>query len=378
MRVLMVSKLWPPRAVGGAERYAAGLADHLVEAGHDVGVVTFGVGGDLVVAQVPTRGVDPERWWASSTFVRRRSHVLDLWNPDTRRVLRDAVGHFRPDVVHSHAVAAMSVAALLADAPRVHTVHDHWLLCWRGYPIRDGVVCETTCAGCVPYARSRHHLLRRRPPRFIAPSDAVRRAHADKGWDTSAWHVVPHPVEAPPVGSAPAVPTAREGLRVGFIGQMTREKGIDLVLAAVPEVDPGAEIIVAGSGALDDVVRAHPLVDHRGVVGGAAKEAFFSDIDVLVVPSRVPEIAGLVIDEATVRGVPVIASRRGGIPEYVPAPCAPLLFDPDRPGDLAAALGRFVAQPAVYAVRPPAGRSWDEHVQRILAVYEEATAEPVT
>jgi glycosyltransferase involved in cell wall biosynthesis len=374
MRVLMVSKLWPPRAVGGAERYAAALAGHLAAAGHEVGVVTFGVEGDDVVATVPTRGVDPERWWAASTFARRRSHVVDLWNPDTSGVLRRATSTFRPDVVHSHAVAGMSVAALLADAPRVHTVHDQWLLCWRGYPIRGDELCATTCATCIPYARSRHLLLRRRPPRFVAPSDAVRRAHADKGWDTSDWHVVPHPAEDRPV----ALPGSRPGpeLRVGFIGQVTREKGIDLVLAAVPQADPDARIVVAGSGALDDEVRAHPRVEHRGVVGGEAKERFFADIDVLVVPSRVPEVAGLVIDEAAVRGVPVIASLRGGIPEYVPASCQPLLFDPDQPGDLASALRRFAADRSAYAVAAPTGRRWADHVDRIVAIYGEAIADP--
>lgn len=369
----MVSKLWPPRAVGGAERYAANLADHLEADGHEVGVVTFGVEADRVVATVPTRGVDPERWWAASAFVRRRSHLVDLWNPDARRELRRAVTSFRPDVVHSHAVGGMSVAALLADAPRVHTVHDHWLLCWRGYPMRDGRVCERTCAACVPYARSRHLLLRRHPPVFVAPSEAVRQAHADKGWDTSRWHVVPHPVEAtPPASRAPRAPDSP--VRVGFIGQVTHEKGVDLLLDAVPELGVPARLVVAGSGALDDVVRRRAGVKHLGVVGGESKEAFFADIDVLVVPSRVPDIAGLVVDEATVRGVPVVASRRGGIPEYVPASCQALLFDPDEPGALVASLRRFLADPAGYAVEAPADRTWGDHLARLLAIYGEAVA----
>lgn len=374
MRILMVSKLWPPRAVGGAERYAAALAERLEDAGHEVGVVTFGVSGDRVVASVPSRGVDPERWWESSTLARRRSHLVDLWNPDTRRVLRDATAAFWPDVVHSHAVAAMSVAALLADAPRVHTVHDHWLLCWRGYPIRDGELCRSTCAACVPYALSRRTILQRRPPLFVAPADDVRRAHTDKGWDPNRWRVVRHPVDPPPVPAA-ARPPASPPLRLGFIGQLSREKGLDLLLDAVDSLTAGTELVVAGEGVLDDQARSHALVEHRGRVAGEAKERFFADIDALVVPSRVPEVAPLVIDEATVRRVPVIGSRRGGIPEYVPDVCRSLLFDPDRPGDLAAAIGRFVAEPGAFAVEPPVGRDWSDHLEQILAVYEDAIAE---
>ncbi|MFL6206831.1 MAG: glycosyltransferase [Acidimicrobiales bacterium] len=371
MRVLMVSKLWPPRAVGGAERYAHRLAAHLEAAGHEVGVVTYGVEGDGVVAAVPTHGVDPERWWTASAFVRRRSHVVDLWNPSARRVLGRAIEEFRPDVVHSHAVAGMSVAALLTDAPRVHTVHDLWLTCWRGYPIRDGEVCSSTCAVCLPYLWSRRSLVQRRPPVFVTPADAVRRAHADKGWDTTSWRVIRHALDLP-AEQAPRRRPDPAALRVGFIGQVSREKGVDLLLDAVPVLPPSTRVVVAGDGVLDEQVRGHPQVEHRGRVGGDEKERFFADIDVLVVPSRVPEVAPLVLDEAAVRGVPIIGARRGGIPEYVPAPCQPLLFDPDRPADLGASLQRFASDPDRFVVEPPVDRTWSDHVSQILAAYGDA------
>jgi glycosyltransferase involved in cell wall biosynthesis len=338
-----------------------------------VGVVTHGVDGDRVVAAVPTHGMDPERWWTASTFVRRRSHLVDLWNPSARRVLRQAVERFRPDVVHSHAVAGMSVAAVLTDAPRVHTVHDHWLTCWRGYPIRDGEVCTSTCAGCLPYLWSRRTLVQRRPPVFVTPADAVRRAHADRGWDTRAWRVIRHALDP---SSAPLPRRAPGGraLTLGFIGQVSHEKGIDLLLDAVAALPPATRIVVAGEGVLDDEVRAHPQAEHRGRVAGEEKERFFADIDVLVVPSRVPEVAPLVLDEAAVRRVPVVGARRGGIPEYVPEPCHPLLFDPDRAGDLGAALRRFQAAPAVFAVAPPSGRTWADHLAQVVGAYGDAIA----
>jgi glycosyltransferase involved in cell wall biosynthesis len=378
----MVSKLWPPRAVGGAERYAEQLAQHLEAAGHEVGVVTFGVDSDRVVASVPTRGVDPERWWVASSFVRRRSHVVDLWNPDTRRVLRQAVDTFRPDVVHSHAVAGMSVAALLANAPRVHTVHDHWLLCWRGSPMRDGDVCASTCATCMPYLLSRRTIVGRRPPLFIAPVDHVRAAHVGKGWDPDRWRVVRHPVEPPPEPIAPArapVHAPVTGpLRLGYLGQLSPDKGVDLLLDALADLGDGVRLVVAGEGPLDDVARRTPAVEHRGRVGGADKERFFADVDVLVVPSRVPEVSPLVLDEAAVRRVPVIGSRRGGIPECVAPVCRPLLFDPGVPGDLVRAVERYADDPAAYVVEPPTDRTWDQHVRAIVRVYEEARAEAVT
>ena len=373
VRILMVSRLWPPRAVGGAERYAAGLATALSALGHTVGVVTFGVEAEGVVATVPTQGVEPDRWWEAPPWRRRSVHVFDLWNPVAARVLRGAVRSFRPDVVHSHAVAGLSVAALLTRAPRVHTVHDHWLVCWKGYPMREGAPCRSTCASCVPYAVSRRALVSRRPPIVIAPSRAVRDAHAARGWDVSRWRVIRNPAVPPPVPrSARRAPG--EVPVLGYIGQLNRDKGVDLLLALLDDPLAPLRAAVAGSGDLAPEVAVHPRVDYRGIVEGADKERFFGDIDVLVVPSRHEEVAPLVLDEAAARAVPVIASRRGGIPEYVAPSCHALLFDPDRPASLAAAVERFVREPTRYVPQPSVVVGFAEHAEVILDVYREAIA----
>jgi glycosyltransferase involved in cell wall biosynthesis len=375
MRVLMISNLWPPVVSGGAERYLARLADTLAADGHEIGVVTFGVQGERVVASVDDHGFDSGRWWEASTMARRRFQLFDLWNPEARRVLARAVDAFRPDVVHSRAVAGFSVAALLTDAPRVHHVPDFWLLCQRGYPQRNGERCRSTCATCVPFARTRRYLLGRRPPRFIAPSEAIRREHVDAGYDPGRWEVIRHPVTDPePVDLPPRARTPGDPLQLGFIGRLIPDKGFDLVLDTL-EALPDARLVSAGHGQLADAAASHPAVEHRGVVEGVEKERFFRDIDVLLVPSRVDEIAGQVIDEAAVRGVPVIASRRGGIPEYVPPGCLDLLFDPDVPGALAAAIQRYHADPARFPSTPPIGHSWPEHAARILDAFGRAIAE---
>jgi glycogen(starch) synthase len=371
----MVSNLWPPVVSGGAERYLARLADHLAADGHDIGVVTFGVEGERVIASVDDHGFHSGRWWEASTLARRRFQLFDLWNPEAKRVLADAVASFEPEVVHSRAVAGFSVAALLTAAPRVHHVPDFWLLCQRGYPQRNGERCRSTCAACLPFARSRRYLIGRRPPRFIAPSEAIRRAHVDAGYDPERWEVIRHPVTEPdPSRSAPRTRQPGEPWRLGFIGRLIEDKGFDLALDVLDEL-PDTTLVAAGHGQLAERAEHHQSVDHRGVVEGADKERFFHDIDVLLVPSRVDEIAGQVIDEAAVRGVPMIASRRGGIPEYVPPGCQSLLFDPDEPGALVAAIERFTAAPDAFVASPPPGHSWPEHVARILEAYDRAIAE---
>jgi len=56
-------------------------------------------------------------------------------------------------------------------------------------------------------------------------------------------------------------------------------------------------------------------VTFLGHVTGEAKEAFFDEIDVLAIPSEWEEPAALVGTEAAARGIPVLVSDRGGLPE---------------------------------------------------------------
>jgi len=74
-------------------------------------------------------------------------------------------------------------------------------------------------------------------------------------------------------------------------------------------------------------------------------EDFLPEIDVLVVPSVWDEPLPTVVVEAFTHGVPVIGSRRGGIPELIEDGRTGLLFDPAQPGSLEAALGRFIDDP---------------------------------
>ena len=79
-------------------------------------------------------------------------------------------------------------------------------------------------------------------------------------------------------------------------------------------------------------------------VGWLDREMFFSEIDVLVVPSLWDEPAGMVISEAMHHGVPALASNRGGLGEIGREHQAAHLFDPDCPSSFRLALDRAVAR----------------------------------
>src|SRR5436190_15222404 len=111
-RVLMISSFWPPRVVGGAEMYASELAQRLRDRDVEVGAVTLGVDAPDVVASVRTWPYVADGTEDPSRLAWAALHARDLYNPETRRVLARVLDDFRPDVVHSHAIAGLSAIAL--------------------------------------------------------------------------------------------------------------------------------------------------------------------------------------------------------------------------------------------------------------------------
>ena len=77
MRILLVSNLWPPHILGGAEAYTETLGHKLVAAGHDVGAVTLGYDGELVIANVPAWPYPPHTLREQPAWKRFLAHGAD-------------------------------------------------------------------------------------------------------------------------------------------------------------------------------------------------------------------------------------------------------------------------------------------------------------
>ncbi len=381
MRVLMVSNLWPPVVVGGAELYAEALATRLRAAGHDVGVVTLGVDGPDVVAAVPPWPYPIERAPEQSALPRALFHAADLYQPRARAVLDRALAEFAPDVVHSHVVQGLSTVALTRPARRdiahVHTIHDYWLLCPRNSMVqRDGTACTTRCRSCRALSWVRNEAVRRAPPEvLLAVSHAVAREHEVLEWTHGRTRVVYNPVERVE-RPRPAPPGAGVPLTFGFLGRLAGDKGVATLLAAFTRLDrPDARLVVAGRGPLEAAVRATAGVEYAGWVSGPEKDALLDRVDCLVVPSEWNDPAPLVVNEARARGIAVIGATIGGIPELVAPASRPLAFPPGDVDALTARLRSFAADPTRFAAAPEAApSSWSEHLEAVTAAYDDARA----
>ena len=131
----------------------------------------------------------------------------------------------------------------------------------------------------------------------------------------------------PPGGALEAKSAA--ALRLGHMGNLADEKGLDLVLDLFREAAASGlaeRLVLAGPPADEKAARAIAVarevhgdgLDYRGPVYGADKDRFFADIDLFLFPTRyVNEAEPIVVFEAMARGVPVIAYGRGCIAEQL-------------------------------------------------------------
>lgn len=152
----------------------------------------------------------------------------------------------------------------------------------------------------------------------------------------------------------------KEPKTLGFLSNIAPEKGVFEFLELMASADR-AGLLVCGKlagpfqdAATERAVRARlatlPRVQYLGPQYGAAKDAFYAGIDILVFPTRYGnETEGIVNHEAMCRGIPVIAFGRGCIPEIVGPDCG-LVIDPAVPFVPAALaqLERWVADPGAF------------------------------
>ena len=186
-------------------------------------------------------------------------------------------------------------------------------------------------------------------------------------------HVVPNGVDTSRFG--PAAPRVRGGrpLRVLYVGRIIREKGVDVLVRAASEFGSDeAEFVVVGSHGFDPAAPLSPyereLRDLAARSGARVLFEPFTDrsavpgllrsADVLVVPSRWPEPSGLTVGEGLASGLPVIASRVGGIPEVLGS--AGILVEPDDAPALAGEIRRLAAEPELRASMGVQARAWAE------------------
>jgi len=175
--------------------------------------------------------------------------------------------------------------------------------------------------------------------------------------------------------------------RVLFVGRLAPQKGVRALVAAAGLLkDPRAQVLLVGDGperlALEREAERLGVGGRLHFVGFLAHDrlpAVMSHADLLVLPSLYEEL-GTVLLEAIQVGLPIVASKTGGIPDVIKDGVNGLLVPPSEPEALAHAINRLLADRKL-ARRLSEGAQarakdydWEVLAERVLRVYQDVTA----
>ncbi len=359
MKILYINNLYYPHVVGGAEIVLRRLVGGMSDRGHD-GVV-------LATSPVPVEyeeAIDGIRvlrvalkntYWPygpgrAPAWKRAIWHLRDIHNAAMARVAEEVVRRERPDIVCCNNLAGWSVAVWGAikrtGTPLIQVLHDLYLLCPNSTMFYNGSACTHQCVHCKIF-RLRHANKSKQVDAVVGVSRFIlERLVEHKYFNNARIRLAIHSACDPAVQPLRRSMGSGDRVQFGFIGTLAPAKGIELLLETFLRVDlSNAELRIAGAGLpnYEAYLRKRYACDRIHFLGYSQPKDFFPTIDVLIVPSMLNEALGMVVPEAFAYDVPVIASRRGGIPEMVKDGVNGFLFEPKQPQALAALL-RLIAE----------------------------------
>jgi glycosyltransferase involved in cell wall biosynthesis len=394
LKVALINTLYAPTPrMGGAELCVQSLAEGLTEAGHQA----------VVISAVPEKGIQidwvngvkvyyiglknlywPYRDKKNPVALKPLWHALDTYNPWMIREGMRILIEERPDLVHTNTLAGFSPqiwqVVKQQDLPIVHTLHDHYLLCPRSSLFRKGENCRPVCTSCRLFTVPRRYLSNC-VDSVVGVSQYVLDRHLELGYfaSTPTKRVIYNAYQAE--SAARPSETGSLPIRFGYLGRLMKDKGIEVLLKSVRQLPEGAwSLDVAGRGqaAYESYLHTRYNMPAIKFLGYIKPEIFFSNIDILVVPSLIEESFSRVTIEAYAHGVPVIGSNRGGIPELVEDERTGSLFDPGTPGDLSTRLQRYISKPAAAkrmqsaCLRKAKGFLLEDNIRQYVKVYTDA------
>jgi glycosyltransferase involved in cell wall biosynthesis len=286
MRIAQIAPLYervPPKLYGGTERIVSYLTEELVRQGHDV---TLFASGDSKTSAKLVRCCDMALRLNPCVRDPLPYHVIMLEQIRQRSDEFDIL-HFHIDFLH---------------APLIRDFADRTLTTQHG---------RLDLPDLAPFYAVFHEL------GLVSVSNEQRRYLHRANWLGTVHHGVPSDL-------FPCRPNGAGGY-LAFLGRISPEKGPDRAIEIAARTGMPLKI-AAKVDRVDQayweekilpMIKAHPNVEFIGEIGERDKAGFLGEAAALLFPVDWPEPFGLVMIEAMACGTPVVAFRRGSVPEIL-------------------------------------------------------------
>jgi len=349
----------------------------------------------------------------------------------------------KPDIVHIHHLVNLSVGIIdvikRRNIPIVTTIHDYWYLCFNGQLLRNGfeahlpAQCDYSCVlpietigdkrrslftffsfqsffrfwfrkyflKQIGYHYFSYYIFLRkgffssqisirrarildalgRTDLLIAPSNFLRRLYIESGVSSRKIIYLAHGFDRTGFTDIKKEKKISKGINFGFVGRITPEKGVHVLLEAFNCLKQGSRLLVFGQfdpqgnnyhKYLASTAHTNQSIIFNGKFEPPDVPKIFKEIDILIVPSLWWENAPMVIHEAFMAKVPVIASDAGAMKEFVHHMENGLLFRMGDSLDLKEKMEMIINDPSLL-VRLSAGippvKDIKEHANELLEIY---------
>jgi glycogen(starch) synthase len=384
VRILMLSWEFPPRSVGGLAQHVYDLATALVQAGEEVHLITCAA--DKAPAREVVNGIQVYRvnpynlsapgfpTWVMQFNLSMVEYGISLVNSLPGL-----------DLVHAHDWLVAYAGRALKHAykvPLIATIHAteygrnqglhselqryisdvEWWLVFEAWRV---IVCS-------------HYMEKELQKVFQAPLDKLR--VVPNGVDLKRYQQPGHELSR----SAFAAPDEKIVL---FVGRLVQEKGVHLLVDAVPKIlhyFSSVKVIIAGRGPAENFLRNRALelgianrIYFTGYIDDRTRDFLYREADVAVFPSLY-EPFGMVALEAMAAMTPVVAADVGGLSEIVIHEKNGLKFYAGNPGSLADNVLRLLHEPNLAARLAATAKqeiarlyAWQEIARQTQRVYAE-------
>jgi glycosyltransferase involved in cell wall biosynthesis len=330
----------------------------------------------------------------------------------SEQVLKSIKGIDQKEFYLLHVHGNSLLQDLQGTCPVVYTLHNHSSYCPSGtkYLARNGRCCDRKMSylGCA-YGHLMDGCGSRRPQTMLhnlqgsfreleilkklkivvaANSDYVRMQLIENGFPSERVVTLRLSIQSPAIPTEPLTSEIHQKQRILFVGRITPEKGLDLLLRSLQLTSANIRLDIAGEGwakaQIEKLSRKLGLEDRVTWHGWCSKEKLeilYRQCFAVVFPSIWPEPAGLITLEAYAHYRPIIASSVGGIPEYIRDGKTGILVEPNDSEAFASAIACLGSDFNGSRSMGKMGHDWlheefsmDIHVKQLQKVYEKAVA----
>lgn len=418
MRILLTAHQFLPKHSSGTEVLTRDTGLEMLRRGHEVHVLTVDPAESKKSLDVRYEDYDYRGLKVRALRLPKRrlpgEVIRDEYDNDlVAEHVRRYVNELQPDVVHMFHASRLSGAVIEVfkelGVPLVFTATDFWSICVRSTLAKPSGELSTgpdeissNCLECrgvekmfppeeLPETDDKQQFYREIAERalakredehprmalvrqmlartalqlerfnkvdaILAPTQLMHHMLTTNGIAEELVRVSPYGMDTSEFRSVESSRNGDDGLRVGYIATVHRQKGLHVLLEAFKELpqDNGATLRVCGDLRwFPEYVREvyamagdDPRINFTGSFPNEKMNDELGKIDVLVVPSIWYENTPLVIYSAFAAGIPVVATNLGGMAEVVNHGENGLLFEPGDPDDLARQLRRLTDEPGL-------------------------------